>query len=130
VKTEVEEEEEEEPRESGAATVIDDDRYVLLYDRYCRKYDAADTTLPEGIRLRRRRSAPRLSAYPKIAKAVAAMARRGERRRVLATLEKLDTWMTHCPTGNLSTRRLAEDLWAGSVLCFLSHHLCCSTVLS
>jgi hypothetical protein len=65
---------------------FDEEQYNRLCTLYRLPYDAADTSLPEGMQLRRRKSQPRIAAYPKVQAAVQAAEKRGERRRVMTIL--------------------------------------------
>ena len=52
--------------EVGTSGAADLSRYDELLRRYTEPYDAADTELAEGMRLRRRQSAERLAKFPRL----------------------------------------------------------------
>jgi hypothetical protein len=87
-----------------------------MYTRHCVDYEPEDTTVGEGIRLRRVRSPSRISAYPKLQKAVTAMEWRGERRRVLETLKWFDLWMVHVGVPSLASRKFLNNMLASAGL--------------
>jgi len=56
----------DEPVDAGEAGAAYLSRYDELLRRYTEPYDAADTELAEGMRLRRRQSAERLAKFPRL----------------------------------------------------------------
>ena len=97
-------------QEKAEEEAFNEEEYRRMYNLYCHPYAASDTSLPEGMRLRRRESRPRISDFPKVQAAVKAMERRGDRRKVLNTLQRLERWLSHVP-GTSIWRRLGEDMW-------------------
>ena len=95
--------------------IFDEDEYKRLHDIWCCKYNSMDTTLPEGIVLRRRERPPRISKFPQLEAAVNKFRSNGERHRALQVLKRLALWQSRCP-GDRGERKFFDDLWASARL--------------
>jgi hypothetical protein len=96
-------------------SIFDEDEYKRLHDIWCCKYNSMDTTLPEGIVLRRRERPPRISKFPQLEAAVNKFRSNGERHRALQVLKRLALWQSRCP-GDRGERKFFDDLWASARL--------------
>jgi len=84
-------------------------RFDELMRIYTEPYDAADTELAEGMRLRRRQSAERLAKFPRLLAKVKKDAKAGRREDVVRTLTLVERWMTSHPAhAKLLPREIAR----------------------
>ena len=92
------------------AMALDMSRYDELLHLFTHPYDAADTELPEGMRLRRRQSPPRLHKYPRLLAKVQALEKAGKREDVVRMLTLVERWMASHPSARLLPLEIASLL--------------------